>query len=154
MLEQGKPVPPQDHDDVTCFFSDIKGYTDFSRETKPEAMQEMLHTLFSYMDACAEREGVHKIETIGDSMFAVTNLMSSQPDHVARMGRFALAVLEGSSKMPLNPRISDSKMIEMRCGIHTGKVSSGVLGTTNLRYCIIGHTARALPSLFRFLLNC
>ena len=139
LLEAGKPVPSQPHPDVTLFFSDIKGYSDMSRVMQDEAVRTMLDVLYTFMDACAEEHGVHKMETIGDSFFGVTNLAGDQPDHAARMGRFALAVVEGTSRMPVNPQRPDSAMLQMRCGLHTGPVVSGVAGKLNMRYCLYGN---------------
>lgn len=71
---------------------------------------------------------------------AVTNLMKPQPDHAARMARFALDVIQGIKNLPINPDIPNGPSIELRVGIHSGEVAAGVVGVKNLRYCLFGHS--------------
>ncbi len=140
LLEQGKPVPPQMHPAVTIFFSDIKGFTELSSLMAPSSVHIMLDTLYTFMDECAVRHGVHKMETIGDAFVAVTNLMQKQPDHAVRMAQFALEAIEGAGRIAVDPQRTDSPMLTLRCGLHTGPVASGVAGKSNVRFCLFGHS--------------
>lgn len=140
LLESGRAVPHQNHDEVTVFFSDIKDFTHISSLLQPSAVAAMLDRLYRFMDDLAQRHHVHKMETIGDGFVAVTNLMQHQPDHAAVMARFALEVMRGASLLPINPARPQGPFLELRIGLNSGPVTAGVVGTLNPRYCLFGAT--------------
>ena len=74
------------------------------------------------------------------SWMGVTNLMRQQPDHAARMGRFALAVAQGVSKIPVNAEVPGGPTLSLRMGMHSGPVVSGVAGSMNVRFCLFGNS--------------
>lgn len=145
-LRQNLPVDPESFPEVTIFFSDIVGFTAITSLMPPEEVLDMLHRLYAKMDALAEEHGIYKVETIGDSWMGVTNLRTRQLDHGVRMGRFARAAVDAANKTKINQQ-AGSPMIHMRCGIHTGPVVAGVMGSSRPRYCLFGKTVRLL-SLF------
>ena len=64
-LKAGKKVEPENHELVTIVFSDIKGFTDISRELSPMKVSVMLDNLYLAFDRIAGKHGVFKVETIG-----------------------------------------------------------------------------------------
>ena len=140
LLEAGLPVPPCNHPQVTVFFSDIKDFTDISRMLLPELVQSMLNRLYLFMDKCANEHQVHKMETIGDCWFGVTNLMQDQCDHAVRMARFAIDVARGCCLIPIDITKPSGPFLSLRIGMHSGPVTSGVVGSLNVRFCLFGNT--------------
>ena len=140
LLEEGRPAPTDEYPCVTVFFSDIVGFTAISTVLQPSALKDMLNELWSFMDETANELGVHKLETAGDALLAVTNVMQRQEDHAPRMALFALRVLAGVRSIPVNPAVRDGPCLQLRVGIHSGPVVGGVVGINNLRYCLYGLT--------------
>ena len=64
-LKAGEKVQPESHELVTVIFSDIKGFTDISRESSPLKVSNMLDRLYRAFDRIAKKHGVFKVETIG-----------------------------------------------------------------------------------------
>lgn len=60
-LRDGREVPPEHHDSVTIFFSDIVGFTKIATELPPEKVSDLLHRLFYSFDTLAEAKGVFKV---------------------------------------------------------------------------------------------
>ena len=132
-------VPTDHYPCVTIFFSDIVGFTEISAVLEPLALKEMLDELYSFMDGVANELEVYKLETAGDALLAVTNVLKPQEDHAPRMARFALKVLAGVSNIPVNPSLRSGATIQLRVGLHSGPVVGGVAGISNVRYCLYGH---------------
>lgn len=54
------------YNDCTVLFADIAGFTAWSSEREPAQVFTLLESIFSDFDAEAKKQGVFKIETIGD----------------------------------------------------------------------------------------
>lgn len=138
-LEVHQPVPTDHYPCITIFFSDIVGFTEISSVLEPLALKEMLNALYSFMDRIANELDIYKLETAGDALLAVTNVLKPQEDHAPRMAQFALRVLAGVSTIPVNPKVVGGPSVQLRVGLHSGSVVGGVAGISNVRYCLYGH---------------
>lgn len=62
----GKPYI-QPFENAAIFFSDIVGYTSMAGDLSPLEVMSMLNEVYTQFDALAQKVGVYKVETIGDS---------------------------------------------------------------------------------------
>lgn len=65
-LKAGQKVEPENHEEVTVVFSDIVHFTDISRALSPLKVSQMLDRLYVAFDKVAGKNGVFKVETIGE----------------------------------------------------------------------------------------
>jgi Adenylate and Guanylate cyclase catalytic domain len=79
----------QVYTDTTVIFADIVGFTSWSSTRGPTQVFQLLETIFAGFDALAKRNGVFKIETIGDSYVAVVGLPKANKRHAVVMAKFA-----------------------------------------------------------------
>lgn len=120
--------------EVTVLFADIVDFTRLANETDPEDLVTLLNELFSRFDRLAERHGLEKIKTIGDSYLVVGGLPLPRPDHAEAVAEMALEML--ASVRDLN---SDSGInIRVRIGLNTGPVVAGVIGRKKFTYDLWG----------------
>lgn len=120
--------------EVTVLFADIVDFTTLANETDPEDLVTLLNELFSRFDRLAERHGLEKIKTIGDSYLVVGGLPLPRPDHAEAVAEMALEML--ASVRDLN---SDSGInLRVRIGLNTGPVVAGVIGRKKFTYDLWG----------------
>lgn len=127
----------KEYPNVTVLFTDIVGFTKISGEMSAEEVVTMLNKMFSMFDERAQREGIEKIKTIGDSYMAAAGLTAeSENDGAIRMIRFALGLLEDVNTFNENSNIK----LLIRLGINSGPLVAGVIGKTKFIYDIWGDT--------------
>jgi class 3 adenylate cyclase len=107
--------------ECTVMFADISGFTAWSSSRDPAQVFTLLEALYGVFDTLANRRGVFKVETIGDSYVAVTGLPEPRKDHAVAMARFArdcrvkMADLTRKLEVSLGPDTGD---LAMRFGLH------------------------------------
>ena len=136
-LAEGKEVEAERHANVSILFSDIKGFTSISSTVEPKEVMAMLNLLFSKFDALCDKHGVYKVETIGDAYMVVSGLPEKNELHADALADFALDMVEAARTVP-SP--SDGQPLQIRVGLHSGSVTSGVVGKMRPRYCLFGDT--------------
>jgi len=136
------------HKQVTVCFADIVGFTRISSESSPGDVMIMLNRLFSIFDDISEYHNIYKVETIGDAYMSVAGLnlksdtekglreCGESKHHASRMIAFCKDILDGATSV-LTPMNSP---VEIRIGVHTGDVMTGVVGYKMPRFCLFGDT--------------
>lgn len=123
-------------DDVTILFSDIVGFTKKTSNESAEDIVKSLNDLFSRFDERAEKMGVEKIKTIGDSYMAACGVPSKNENHALVMFNFAVGMYEDLQEYNKTAKIK----FDMRIGLNSGRVVAGVIGLNKFIYDIWGDT--------------
>ena len=146
----------QMHQEVTILFTDIVGFTSMSQTVAPQQVMEFLHKLFVRFDDLVGRDSLlWKVETIGDAFMVASGLEGvrtksrelaiSDPSSIGSsvcLCPATAAVLFGKSALAEARTLTmpNSMQCQIRAGVHTGDVCSGVVGTRMPRYCLFGDT--------------
>ena len=146
----------QMHHEVTILFTDIVGFTAMSQTVAPQQVMEFLHKLFVRFDELVGRDSLlWKVETIGDAFMVASGLEGvrtksrelaiSDPSSIGSsvcLCPATAAVLFGKSALAAARTLTmpNSMQCQIRAGVHTGDVCSGVVGTRMPRYCLFGDT--------------
>ncbi|KAG2494748.1 hypothetical protein HYH03_006994 [Edaphochlamys debaryana] len=137
MKETGDIVYKQWHGGVSVLFADIVGWTALAQEVEAEAVMMLLHELFCKYDAIADEMGIYKVETIGDCYMAASGLLAEDPHHASALVAFGKALVRAADTV-LNPKTGGG--VQIRVGVHSGRVMSGIVGRHRARYCLFGDT--------------
>jgi len=121
-------------DDASILFADIVGFTALSARVTPEALVDLLNSLFSEFDGLVEKHGLEKIKTIGDAYMAVGGLPDAQEDHAQRVARLALDMLA----VVRARQVPGAPVLDVRIGINSGPVVAGVIGRKKFIYDLWG----------------
>jgi adenylate cyclase len=139
LKDTGKATPQQ-YDLASVLFTDFRGFTGVAETLSPEEIIEELNLCFSMFDEIAEKNGLERIKTIGDSYMCAGGLPianATNPQDIVKAGLEIQAFMENLK----NERIAQKKpYFECRLGIHSGKVVAGVIGKKKFAYDIWGDT--------------
>lgn len=135
-LEAGEELIADYFEDATVLFADIVGFTRLSATMTPPRVVQVLDVLFSRFDAIADRYGVEKIKTSGDSYMAVGGVPIPQDDHHRRVASMALEMVPVIDAIG----VAFDLPISARIGIHSGSVVAGVIGRQKFIYDLWGDT--------------
>ncbi|KAL5277429.1 hypothetical protein ACFFRR_002584 [Megaselia abdita] len=138
-LKQTHQVPAECYEAATVYFSDIVGFTEIAAECTPLEVVTFLNSIYKVFDERIECYDVYKVETIGDSYMVASGLpVKNGNKHFTEIATMALDLLDASSNFKI-PH-SSSETLQIRCGVHTGPVVAGIVGSKMPRYCLFGDT--------------
>ncbi len=127
---------PRFYEKVTILFTDFTNFTQLAEKMQPAELVEELNTCFSAFDQIAERHGLERIKTIGDSYMAAGGVPVVNTTNALDAVAAAREMFEFLKKRHLER--PDRKGWQMRIGIHTGQVVAGVIGQNKFAYDIWG----------------
>lgn len=136
LKQYGKAIPKK-HTNVSIIFCDFVNFTTNIEKLSPETLVSLLDHYFSGFDDIISQHGIEKIKTIGDAYMCVSGL-NGDANHAIKAVKASLEILQfmKSERETLETNIHVS--FEIRIGIHSGAVISGVVGKRKYAYDIWG----------------
>ncbi|EFC41275.1 predicted protein [Naegleria gruberi] len=137
-LKSGETFIAERFSDITCFFSDMVGFTKMSSGMNPSELVLMLSSIVNGFDDLTDVYSLEKIKTIGDAYFCVGGLHNNpQSDHPERTLRFAIDTFQVIRNYNIE---HPQNQLNIRVGINTGSVVAGVIGKKKFAYDLWGDT--------------
>ncbi|KAL4445063.1 hypothetical protein ABPG74_018791 [Tetrahymena malaccensis] len=124
-------------DKQTILFADIAGFTRYSDQNQPETVVKMLRTIFTEFDQKCQYHKVFKVYTIGDCYVILGNTNHENRDPPTEAYNVIMMAFQMIEILKRTTELVDNQ-IDMRIGVHTGKIVGGLVGTQIVRYDIYG----------------
>ncbi len=142
-LKQGEKNIAESASNVTVLFSDLTGFSKLSDSLTAYEIVSILNDLVTSFDETADRFGMDKIKTIGDSYMAVCGLSVPYLDHDKRAIDFAIEM------QAIVRRFSQERgfKLNISLGINSGDIVAGIVGRNKFIYDVWGDTINIASAL-------
>jgi class 3 adenylate cyclase len=137
-LKKSGKVQPKYEASATILFADFKGFTLLAERMEPAALIGLLDQYFTAFDEIVTRHGLEKIKTIGDAYMAVAGVPTANRRHPIDTCLAALEIHAVTARMKAQREKMRLPALELRVGIHTGPIISGVVGRRKFTFDIWG----------------
>lgn len=137
-LKKNGRVQPRYIRSATVLFADLQGFTLLAERAEPAALIGVLDQYFTAFDDIVARRGLEKIKTIGDAYMAVGGVPETGLRHPVDACLTALEMQATAARIKSWNDKMQLPSLELRVGIHTGPVISGVVGNHRFAFDIWG----------------
>lgn len=131
---EGEETIAQDHQNVTVVYADIIGLDELGADLTSDELLAIVNKLTRQFDAAAESLGVEQVRTLHNGYLASCGLSVPRLDNVRRTVDFAIEMQRVVDRF----NVETGNELQLRAGIDTGTVSSGLVGRSTLAYDMWG----------------
>jgi adenylate cyclase len=125
--------------ELTVLFSDIRNFSSFAEEMKPEDLAGFLGEYLTPMTALVLESGGMLDKYIGDAVMAIWAAPVDLPDHAARACDVALRMQAALRDLNVHWKREGKPEIAIGIGINTGAMSVGNMGSAaRFDYTVLG----------------
>lgn len=132
--KKGEETISEEHDDVSVVYAELVGFDEFSSSLSSEQEIVQLNLLMRGFDEAAQKAGVEKVRTLRGGYLASSGLIVPRVDNVRRAVEFASEMREVVQRF----NAQHGSQIDLRAGVDTGTVTSGLVARTTLAYDLWG----------------
>ncbi|KAG7363090.1 PAS domain containing protein [Nitzschia inconspicua] len=135
-------LPTSTHHSTMSQSETMHSMTSQCKRANP-SVQVALETLYTNFDKIAKKRSVFKVETVGNCYIAITGLPEAQPNHAVIMSKFPKESMQRMSELVKKLEVTlgpDTGELCLRCGLHSGPITAGVLRGEKSRFQLLGDT--------------
>jgi adenylate cyclase len=146
-LKKTDAVRPRQYVSATVMFTDFVGFTGIAERLTPDRLVGELDRCFGEFDRIADRHGLEKVKTIGDSYMAAGGIPAPNRTHAVDCVLAALEIVRFMADLRREREATGAPCWDIRVGIHTGDLVAGVVGRRKFAYDVWGDTVNTASRL-------
>jgi class 3 adenylate cyclase len=144
-FREGEETIAQTHEEVAVVFADLVGFDAFTAGLSPDEELRHLNGLLRGFDEAAERTGIERVRTLREGYLASCGLIVPRVDNVRRIVEFTLEMRKVIARF----NATNGTQLQLRAGIDSGPVTSGLVGRSSLAYDMWGEAVSLANSVQR-----
>ncbi|XP_015124088.1 adenylyl cyclase X E isoform X2 [Diachasma alloeum] len=143
-IEEHKKPPPkgrrrndlyvETHNNVSILYADVVNFSGLTVTLPVKKLVETLNDLFGSFDEASERHNVLRIKFLGDCYYCVSGVPTPNAQHAKSCVDLGLDMIKIIKEVRARVRRECGVDINMRIGVHSGKIISGILGANKWQY--------------------
>ncbi|XP_033224247.1 adenylate cyclase type 2 [Belonocnema kinseyi] len=143
-IEQHKKPPPkgrqhndlyvETHNNVSILYADVVNFSGLTVTLPVKKLVETLNDLFGSFDEASERHNVLRIKFLGDCYYCVSGVPTPNSQHAKSCVDLGLDMIKIIKGVRARVKRESGVDVNMRIGVHSGKIISGILGANKWQY--------------------
>jgi adenylate cyclase len=125
---------------ATVLFADIHGLSRLVEGLDSSIVMDELDEIFFEFEKIASKYKIEKIKTIGDTYMCAGGIPVKNITNPVDVVMAAVEMRDFLEKYEIKKRDGDSRLWELKIGIHSGTVTAGISGRRKINYDIKGDT--------------
>ena len=125
---------------ASVLFTDFKGFTQFAEQVSSKDLVKEIDFCFSHFDDIIEKYGLEKIKTIGDAYMCAGGIPKENPNNPVLLVLAAMEIVAFMDEYKRQREEEKMPYFELRLGIHSGPLVTGVVGKKKFAYDVWGDT--------------
>ncbi|XP_045137606.1 adenylate cyclase type 2-like isoform X1 [Portunus trituberculatus] len=125
------------HEMVSILYADIVNFTVLTTRLSPDQLVVMLNDLFGKFDDAAEVNHCLRIKLLGDCYYCVSGVPEFNEDHANNCVKVGLEMIDIIREVREMRKVN----VDMRIGIHSGSVLSGLIGVRKWQFDVWSNAA-------------
>ncbi|XP_051172100.1 adenylate cyclase type 2-like isoform X3 [Leptopilina boulardi] len=143
-IEEHKKPPPkgrqrndlyvETHNNVSILYADVVNFSGLTVTLPVKKLVETLNDLFGSFDEASERHNVLRIKFLGDCYYCVSGVPTPNAQHAKSCVDLGLDMIKIIKEVRARVKRESGVDVNMRIGVHSGKIISGILGANKWQY--------------------
>jgi cytochrome c peroxidase len=129
-------VAAERYPDATVLLAHVAGFSRLTVRLPPTEAVALLQRVFTALDGAAEKHGLERVKTAGESYLAAAGLVVPRPDHAEAAADTALAMQRAVAAIAT----PGGEPLKLRIAVASGEVVAGVMRARKLAYDLWGDT--------------
>lgn len=126
------------YDRVSVLFTDFVGFTNITEKISHQELVDSLDEHFRLFDDIMDKYSIEKIKTIGDAYMAAGGIPLKNKFNPLSVTMAGLEMIKSLNELNVKKEAEGKSVWQLRLGIHTGRVISGVVGKRKFAFDIWG----------------